>query len=285
VSERSVRRYVAMLQDMGVPVEAGRGRHGAYRIRPGFKLPPLMFAEDEALALVLGLLVSRRLGSPAEAGAVEGALAKVERVMPERLRERVRALQDALTLTLSVPYDSPASDTLLTLSEAVQRGRLVRLRYQSWRGDETEREFEPYGVVYYKGRWFAAGHCRLRRALRSFRLDRVLSAELLAETFARPDGVDTLALVERSLAETPGTYRVEVVLETTLAEARRLVSPAVALMEGHDGGVLLRCNTQELDWVAHMLAGLCCRLRVLGPPELRAALRQLAVHAASLAEL
>ena len=82
VDGRTVRRYIAMLQDLGIPVEAERGRYGAYHLRPGFKLPPLMFSDEEALAVVLGLLAARRLGLALAAPDVEGALAKIERVRP-----------------------------------------------------------------------------------------------------------------------------------------------------------------------------------------------------------
>src|SRR2546430_6778216 len=98
VNTRTVRRYITMLQDLGIPVEGTRGRYGAYRLRPGFKLPPLMFSEDEALALVLGLLAARRLGLTLAAPATEGALAKVERVLPLALRERVRAVEETLVI-------------------------------------------------------------------------------------------------------------------------------------------------------------------------------------------
>lgn len=107
VHVRSVRRYVTMLQDMGIPVEAQRGRYGAYRLRPGFKLPPLMFAADEALALTLGLLVVWRLGLAVAAPAAGGALAKVERVLPPAVRERVAGLQGAVVLNLPVWETAP----------------------------------------------------------------------------------------------------------------------------------------------------------------------------------
>src|SRR3954451_2024448 len=97
VDGRTVRRYITMLQDLGIPVEAERGRYGAYRLRPGFKLPPLMFSDEEALAVVLGLLVARRLGLAVAAPAAEGALAKLERVMPAGLRAQVQAVEGALT--------------------------------------------------------------------------------------------------------------------------------------------------------------------------------------------
>ncbi|MGZ3609562.1 MAG: helix-turn-helix transcriptional regulator, partial [Ktedonobacteraceae bacterium] len=81
VDVRSVRRYITMLQDLGIPIEAERGRYGNYRLMRGFKLPPLMLTEDEALALTLGLLVAKRLGLTIAAPAVEGALAKIDRVL------------------------------------------------------------------------------------------------------------------------------------------------------------------------------------------------------------
>src|SRR5262245_5007668 len=103
VDVRTIRRYITMLQDLGIPVESERGRHGSYHLRPGFKLPPLMFTEDEALGLTLGLLITRRLGISVAPAAVEGALAKVERVMPQSLKERVQAVQNALVVDISVP--------------------------------------------------------------------------------------------------------------------------------------------------------------------------------------
>src|SRR5216683_5548602 len=86
VDIRTVRNYVETLTDLGIPVMAERGRYGAYRLRPGYKLPPLFFNEEEAFALTLGLLVSRQLGLTATAPAVEGTLAKIERVLPEQVR-------------------------------------------------------------------------------------------------------------------------------------------------------------------------------------------------------
>src|ERR1700726_539497 len=105
---RSVRRYIMMLQDLGIPIEAERGRYGTYRLLRGYKLPPLMFTEDEALALTLGLLAARRLGMTMAAPAVEGALAKIDRVLPEALRERVQAVQETLVLTSISSERSPS---------------------------------------------------------------------------------------------------------------------------------------------------------------------------------
>ena len=284
VNARTVRHYVTLLQDMGIPIEAERGRQGGYRLRPGFKLPPLMFSEDEALALSLGLLAVRRLGLAAAAPAVEGALAKVERVMPTTLRARIQALQETLIFDQPARYDAPSGATLLAFSTAAQRRRRVQVRYRAWGDRESERALDTYGLVYYDGRWFAVGYCHLRAGLRMFRLDRVLSVDLRDESFERPEDFDCLEFVVHSLASAPGAWAVEALLETTLEEARQRVPAAMALLDPVPEGVLLRCHAQNLDWIAHFLVGLGIPLVVRQPPELRDALRRLAAEIAAAAE-
>lgn len=274
VDVRTVRRYVAMLQELGIPVQAGRGRLGAYRLRPGFKLPPLMFADDEALALVLGLIVARRLGLTEAAPAVEGALAKIERVLPEALRERVQSLQGALTLAVSRDGVAPAGGALLALGTAVQGQRRVALRYRSWDGRDSERDFDPYGLVWRAGRWYVAGHCHLRGDLRTFRLDRILAVEPLDVSFERPDDFDPLAAVERSIASIPQAWRVEVVLDATLEEARCRVPAALGTLEETPDGVLLCSWAAELEWAACHLSGLGLPFTIVRPTELCDAVRR-----------
>jgi predicted DNA-binding transcriptional regulator YafY len=280
VNVRSVRRYITMLQDLGIPVEGERGRYGAYRLRPGFKLPPLMFSEEEALAVVLGLATARRLGLAEPALAAAGALAKIERVLPVALRERVLAVQESLVLALSAPGPMPASELVVTFGLAVRQNRQVWLRYRAWGGEESERVLDPYGLVYREGYWYAAGFCHLRQALRVFRLDRVIEASLRNETFTRPADFNALEEVEQGIARTPGVWHVVVLLKTTLEEARRQLSPAFATLEETPDGVLMRCYVNTLEWMVQVLAGLGCPLVIQEPAELREAL---AAHARRLA--
>lgn len=283
VDERTVRRYVTMLQDLGIPVETERGRYGGYRLRPGYKLPPLMFSDEEALAVTLGLIAARRLGLAVTAPAVEGALAKLERVLPPGVRQRVSAVQAAL-VTDMVPSDmTPASATVGTLSVAAQEGTRVWLRYASAQGEATERAFDPYGLVYLSGRWYAAGYCHLRRGLRTFRLDRVQGVEPRDETFLRPVNFDSLSYVKRSLGTMPGSRPVEVVLHAPMHEIERLVPPQVALLEETEEGVVFRAVTENLDWVARILVSLDCHFEVRQPADLRDALRRLAARVVSMA--
>ncbi len=275
VNSRTVRHYITLLQDIGIPVEAERGRHGGYRLRPGFKLPPLMFNEDEALALTLGLLTAQRLGLATTAPAVEGALAKVERVMPDALRARMAAVQETLIINASSLYTAPASSDVLTFSVAAQRRQRVAMCYQAWSKEETERVIDPYGVVFYDGRWFVVGYCHLRTAMRTFRLDRVVHVAACEESFEPPDSFDCLAFVVQSLAEAPGAWTVEVVLETTMDVAHDRVPAATAMLQEVTEGVLLRCHAQNLHWMACFLVSLGCPMIVRQPPELCHALQNL----------
>ena len=287
VDIRSVRRYITMLQDLGIPIEAERGRYGTYRLLPGFKLPPLMFTEDEALALTLGLLAARRLGLTITAPAVEGALAKIDRVLPAALRERVQSVQQTLVLDLISPetyVSSPGGSMVLTFSTAARQERRIWMRYRAGSADETERTVDPYGLVYHVGLWYMVGHCHLRNGLRVFRLDRVQHAELLDDEFTRPPNFDTLGYLMRTLATMPDTWKVEVLLETTLEEARQRVPAALATLEETPKGVIFRCYVQTLEWIAHFLVGLHLSLVVLEPPELRETLKQVAVEIVQLAE-
>ncbi len=275
VGERTVRRYVAMLQEMGVPVEAERGRYGAYVLRPGFKLPPMMFTDEEALALALGLLSARRLGLSGAAPAVEGALAKLERVMPDTLRERVRTFEEAVVPAIVAPSRLPAGEVVVTLSAAVRERRRVRMRYRSGLSEETERSVDPYAVVQGEVYWYALGYCHLRDGRRLFRLDRVLAVEPLGEAFERPPDLDTPERVLQSLADMQeDRWAVEVLLEAEPGEAREQVPTMGISLEEVPGGVLLRSSTSDLGWMARVLAGLSFPFLVRRPPELREALQR-----------
>lgn len=282
VDRRTVRRYVQSLQEMGIPVEGERGRYGAYRLRPGYKMPPLMFTDEEALGLSLGLLAARQLGLSGVAPAVEGALAKVERVMPEALRERVRVLEESVTLTVAAPATPPDSELVSEIAGAVGERRRVRLRYRSARAEETRRVVDPYAVLQRERRWHLFGWCHLRKDARLFRLDRVLASEVLEEAFERPPELDGSEAVLEAVVNAHGRWGVEVLLKTSMEHAREQVTPMVASLEEAENGVLMRCTTDSLDGMARVLAGLFCPFVVKGPPELREAL---GLHAAEILRL
>lgn len=276
VHGRTLRRYIAALEELGIPVTSERGRFGGYRLVPGFKLPPMMFSDDEALALSLGLLAARGLGLADAAPAIASAQAKLERVMPAGLRRRVRGIDQTIALELSRnPQAAGDGGVLRVLSDAAQSRQRVRMHYRSAQRADSTRTFDPYGLAWRGGLWYAVGHCHLRNGLRSFRLDRIASVEPLPSSFGRPEQFDALAHLAFSLATLPRAHAIEVLLETDLATARREVFDAIGLLQAADGGVRLLAQADDLDWFARELARLPFAFRVQAPSALRDAVHAL----------
>jgi predicted DNA-binding transcriptional regulator YafY len=285
VDERTVRRYAATLADLGIPVIAARGRYGGYRLSPGYKLPPLMLTDDEAVAVVLGLVAAEHLGLGTQAPATGPALAKIRRVLPVTLAEQVAGVQESLGFTLPRREGTarPATATLLTLGAATRSRRRVSITYRSWRGGVSLRDLDPYGLVFHAGRWYVTGHDHRRGEVRTFRLDRIVAVDTGTATFEVPAGFDPVAHVSRSLAGVPYAWEVEVLLETGLEQARRRVPPSVAELTESADGVLMRSRAQSLDGMAQMLAGLGWPFTIVRPNELRAAVTSYAQRLTALA--
>jgi predicted DNA-binding transcriptional regulator YafY len=284
VNIRTVRDYIEMLLDLGIPVEAERGRYGAYRLRPGYKLPPLIFTEDESFALTLSLLMAREHGLATTTPAFEGVLAKVMRVLPETTRAHIQAVEQTVIFEDSSFRVAPSVLAVTVLSSALQTGRCVRLHYRSARSQVTERVFDPYGVVYHEGAWYTIGYCHLRQGQRLFRLDRIQQIEVTGETFSRPADFQALEAIQHALASVPRVWQVEVWLETTLEEIQHKTRLSKAQFEEVHNGVLLRGDVEDLPWMARFLAGLGVPLIIHRPAELRTVLRQYALTLASYAE-
>lgn len=271
VDVRTVRRDVVALRDLGIPVEGERGRGGSYRLKPGFRVPPLMFTADEAAAVALGLMAARRLGLETDA-----ALAKVQRVLPDRIRLGVESLEHTLGFTGDLEAAPPKAETLLTISEATRRSRRVLARYTDSAGVETARELSPYGLVAHNGRWYVPAFDHLRGDLRALRADRFGPIRIAGPSQPPEQHFDPVAFVSRALARVPWTHEVEVVLHTDLDTARRRFPPTLAETEQHAAGTLLRLRADSLDWAAGLLAAAGCDFTVHAPDDLRAALARLA---------
>ncbi|HKS23789.1 MAG TPA: YafY family protein [Thermoanaerobaculia bacterium] len=269
VDVRTVRRYVTTLEEMGIPIVAERGRHGAYGLVAGFKLPPMMFTDDEALSLSVGLLAARGLGIASP--AVTSAQAKLERVMPPAVKRRVRAVDETVQLDLSRPVSGAGASALAALSTAAQSHVRVHMRYH-----DTDRDFDPYGLAYRSGCWYAVGWCHLRRGIRSFRLDRIQAVRVLETPFTRPDDFDALQHLTVSVATIPRKHAVEVLLHTDLATAQRELFATIGVLEPAGGGVLLRGQCDDLKWFARELARLPFAFTVRSPRALRTALAAVA---------
>jgi predicted DNA-binding transcriptional regulator YafY len=218
-----------------------------------------------------------------EVAAVESALAKAERVMPEKLLQQARALRENITFHLDFLPARVENNFVATLSSAVQGRQQVHLSYRSWDGEETGRDFDPYGIVFNEGFWYTAGYCHLRRDLRTFRLDRITLLEPKKGTFEPPEEFDVLAHVLNSLFSRQGTEQVEVLMKTTLEHARQVTSPDMGILEETEQGVIFRRAAIHLEWVAFFLMCLDFPVVVLQPDALRETLQQMATKAFEMA--
>jgi predicted DNA-binding transcriptional regulator YafY len=283
VNIRTLRRYIIMLQDLGIPIEAERGRNGAYVLSAGFKLPPMMFTNEEALALTVGLISARRLNLADTDRAIESALAKLERVMPLELKGTVRALTETISLGVTSSTSTPPSEVILSaMSSAAQLQQRVHLHYQSPQGDVTERDFDAYGLTFYQHKWYVIGYCHLRKDLRSFRLDRITQVNDLNAKFERPEGFDPLAHIMQAIVTLPRKFPFELLLKTDIVTAQREVFDFLGVLEAGRDGVIMRGSVEDLDWLARQVSIFSFDFIVIEPMELKQELKK---HSTKLAGL
>jgi predicted DNA-binding transcriptional regulator YafY len=271
VDERTVRRYADHLTDLGIPVRAQRGRYGGYRLSPGYKLPPLMLSDDEAIAVVLGLRAAERAGlATTDHAATASALAKVSRVLPRALGQRLESLLSTAQFTAPARASAPAgADTLLGLAAATQARRTVVIAYTAWDGRESERELDVYGLVFHSGRWYVTGHDHGRDGMRTFRLDRIASVKPGDGSYDVPADFDATTQVVSGIAAVKWTHEVAVLLRTTLAAAGERLPASTGRLSEHADGVLFESRADNLAGMACMLAGLGWDFEVITPDALR----------------
>jgi predicted DNA-binding transcriptional regulator YafY len=281
VDERTVRRYVDHLIDLDVPVESVRGRYGGYRLASGYRMPPLMLSDDEALAVLLGLVAGQRVGLMTATGtASETAAAKIRRVLPERLGRRLDAVLATLAFT-APPGEPTAPETavLLSIADAVSHRRPVSIRYTAADGRHSERTLYPYGLVAHSGRWYVTGTDATIGEGRTFRLDRIAAARTLPGSFEPPAGLDPAQRVLSGFATAP--YRHEVILriQGTAEQIRTRFPASVAIVAESPSANSADAETEywsrvelraeRLDWLPAVLASLDLPFVIERPDELR----------------
>ncbi|WP_079197438.1 WYL domain-containing protein [Streptomyces sp. CB03911] len=307
VDGRTVRRYVGQLLDLDVPVETVRGRYGGYRIGPGYRLPPLMLSDEEALAVLLGLAAGRRAGLVTASDTASGtAAAKIRRVLPQRLARRLDTVLESLAFT-TPPGEAaePDAEVLLTVADAVRHRRPLVIRYTDRAGERSERVLHAYGIVAHAGRWYvtgrdpgtgegaasAGGSGEGRSGAggtgdggaggdRTFRLDRIAGARPLPGAFEVPAGLDPAQRVLTGFAT--AAYRHEVILRIhgTVAQIRARLPAAVATLDeaappaeeadpAAEEWRRVHLRVEELDRLPPVLASLDRPFVIERPDELR----------------
>ncbi|SEL31449.1 helix-turn-helix transcriptional regulator [Streptacidiphilus jiangxiensis] len=284
VDRRTVRRYVDQLIDLDVPVESVRGRYGGYRLRPGYRLPPLMLSDDEALAVLLGLTAGRRAGlTVAGRTASETASAKIRRVLPKHLAGRLDALLESLALT-DPPGGSPAAPdagVLLGVADAVRHRRPLAIRYTDRDGRRSERTLHAYGIVAHAGRWYVTGQDTGTGEERTFRLDRIADARTLPGSFdaPAPEGPDPAQRVLSGFATAGYRYEVSLRIHGTVEQIRAHLPAALAVLDepapsaeedpATERWRQVEVRAERLDWLPPVLAALDRPFVIERPQELR----------------
>jgi predicted DNA-binding transcriptional regulator YafY len=277
VTDRTLRRDIARLRDLGYPVEAYTGPAGGYMLVPGGALPPLLLDDDEAVVVALGLRGAASGGLPGFEDAAIAALAKIEQVLPVRLRERINDIHGS-TVSLRNspdPIETLDPELLVTIAHGCRVPERMRFGYIDFKGNETERHVEPYQLVHAARRWYLVARDRDRDAWRTFRVDRISRPVLTGLRFTHQSPPDAAAQVSEGLTVAVYKWQARILLRVKPDQAARLVSPTLGVIEPTRGGTLLRIGADELDWIARYLAGLPCRFRILEPDELKTALRNL----------
>lgn len=286
VDRRTVRRYVDHLLDLDVPVESVRGRYGGYRLGSGYRLPPLMLDEDEAIEVLLGLAAGRRsrgtedvaAAGAAAATAAETAAAKIRRVLPRRLADRVDALLAAAAFTTAAPAPAAHGAVLLPLADAVRHRRPVRIRYTAADGRRSDRVVHPDGLVVHAGRWYVTGTDPAVGEERTFRLDRIGDVRAMPGSFSPSEDVervDPTQRVLRGLATAPRRHTVRVLVGARQAEIAAVLPPSLATLEEvpalNGDGPWFRAELQveDLRWLPPLLASLDRPFLIEEPEELR----------------
>jgi predicted DNA-binding transcriptional regulator YafY len=281
VTERTVRRDVERLRHLGYPVEAMPGRFGGYQLSRGGRLPPLLFNDDEAAAIVIGL-------RSAIDGSVTGleesaisALAKLDQILPAHVAGRVRALHESTASMLwHGPQEQVDAGHLILLAHASSAQEHARFDYVDKGGTATSRLIEPLRLVRSGWRWYLVAWDVDRADWRTFRLDRITNPESVGTRFEERSHPDPVEIMTDGAAIGGYPFRARIRLPLSVEEATRVVPRTFAVLEDEGGSTVIELGSTNVERMVGYLAGLNPPCEVLDPPELRLALR---AHAAAVA--
>jgi predicted DNA-binding transcriptional regulator YafY len=272
VSQRTLRRDIDRLRELGYPVQAQRGVTGGYQLAAGAALPPLVLDDEEAVALAVGLQAAAE--SPVEGIAESSvrALAKVVQVMPARLRRRVEALR---TMTVPASWGGGARvgvdpGVLTGVAVACRDTERLRFSYTAANGQQTARHVEPHRLVSLGRRWYLVGYDLDRHDWRSFRIDRLTGPEATAARF-RPRALpaaDAAAFVRAGIGSVSAVYDVEVLIAAPAAAVRERIGRWATVENAGPGRCRIRMTADSLDWPTMALGAVGADFEVVSPPEL-----------------
>jgi predicted DNA-binding transcriptional regulator YafY len=278
VTERTLRRDVDRLRSLGYPVHSTSGTAGGYKLGAGAALPPLLLDDDEAIAVAVGLQTAAG-GSVAEIGeASTRALAKLEQVLPKRLRKRLGALRSSI-VRLADSGPTVKMGDVSSLASACSERRELRFSYRDYNGAGSTRTVEPHRIVHTQGRWYLVAWDSDRTDWRTFRLDRIDAPAPTGNSFlprSSPDD-DVGAYVTKGVASRAHRVRARVTLLVSAEALKDRIPPMFGQLEVIDGNsCTLHTGSTSLEGLAAWILAIGVDFRIADPPELRDHIRRLA---------
>ena len=284
VTERTIRRDIDRLRDLGYPVDATTGTEGGYRLATGAHLPPLLFDDDEAVAVAVGL---RSAAGAAISGIDESslrALTKIEQLLPDRLRRQVSALHTSVTsMRWAADEDVVDAEALSVLAVACRDREEVRFDYRRRDGQDSQRLVEPHQLVTASRRWYLVAWDQRRDDWRTFRLDRLREPQLAGGHFTRREipGGDAASFLARALGSPPRRDEATIAIHAPFAEADDVLQWVDHTIETTDAeSCLVQIRSEDLGRLALTVAriALTVPVEVIEPVELAHTVEQLATH-------
>lgn len=270
VSQRTLRREVHSLQDLGYPITTTRGTGGGYQLSPGASLPPLVLTEDEAAVVVMGL-TEIASGMHATSGdAAVSAIAKLVQVLPARIRRRVDSLRSVAMPQRTRPRESIGDvASLTTISLACRDSEALRFRYRARDGVESERSVQPHRIVSVDARLYLVAWDLVRGDWRTFRVDRIDDPARTGKRFAprRLPASDPVEYVRAQIRSLPARYPVHATVHAPAARVKQEVAQYGSVEPIDDTRCDVRIPAESLDWAAFCLVATGAPFVVHGPPD------------------
>ena len=282
VSERTIHRYVTMLEDMGIPIYSERGPYGGFSLMRGYKLPPLIFTAEEATVLYMGANLVEEVWGQIYQDAVTSVVAKLDNVLPDDLRQQVSRAQDSMVFSgLRAKDYRPWEPIIHTLRQNITDRKTVELTYRGFSLEETCRLVDPYALTFRSGLWYLIGFCHMRADMRTFRVDRIQTVEPSEDSFTIPRDFSARNYLDRTM-QFEDTYKIRVLMDKEIAPyIRENHGHWAELNEHEDGSLTVSFGTSGLDWVTGWVLSYGSRALVLDPPELVSRIRDVSLAIAA----
>jgi predicted DNA-binding transcriptional regulator YafY len=278
VGPRTVRRDAERLREIGYAIDTTPGPHGGYRLGIGADMPPLLLDDDEALAVAVLLGVSAGAAIPGIERPALATLARVDRLLPPRLRSPLAALR-ASTIPLMSHHDVVPAEHLVTLARGCDAKERVVFGYRTRQGDEAVRRAEPHWLVATDRRWYLVAHDLDRNDWRTFRVDRMSNIRVTGHTFRPRSLADPAGFVNESISVAPFLHKATARVAASAVDMIRRVPPDVGVVKplGPEE-CSLELGAESLEWIAGYLVGLGVDFEVERPAELRIYLAELGAN-------